>query len=73
MSAEPWVSVRPNDIFPEEFRRVLYFPGPAREALFARHGDLFQPRFWRDVQKELCAGESPEIPPYAEERRLSFQ
>jgi isocitrate dehydrogenase kinase/phosphatase len=73
MSAEPWFSVRPNDIFPEEFPRFLYFPGPAREALFARHGDLFQPRFWRDVQKELRAGEPPEIPPYAEERRLSLQ
>ncbi len=44
MSAEPWFSVRPNDIFPEEFPRFLYFPGPAREALFERHGDLFQPR-----------------------------
>jgi len=73
MSAEPWFSVRPNDIFPEEFPRFLYFPEPAREALFARHGDLFQPRFWRDVQKELRAGEPPEILPYAEERRLSFQ
>ena len=73
MSAEPWFAVRPNDIFPEEFPHFLYFPGPAREALFARHGDLFQPRFWRDVQKELRAGEPPEILPYAEERRLSFQ
>jgi isocitrate dehydrogenase kinase/phosphatase len=34
MSAEPWFSVRPNDIFPEEFPHFLYFPGPAREALF---------------------------------------
>jgi isocitrate dehydrogenase kinase/phosphatase len=73
MSAEPWFSVRPNDIFPEEFPNFLYFPGPAREALFARHGDLFRPDFWHGVQKKLRAGELPEIPPYAEERRLSFQ
>jgi isocitrate dehydrogenase kinase/phosphatase len=73
MSAEPWFPVRPNDIFPEEFPNFLYFPGPAREALFARHGDLFRPDYWRGVQKKLRAGELPEIPPYAEVRRLSFQ
>jgi isocitrate dehydrogenase kinase/phosphatase len=73
MAAEPWFSVRPNDIFPEEFPNFLYFPGPAREALFARHSDLFRPDFWHGVQKKLRAGELPEIPPYAEERRLSFQ
>jgi len=72
MSAEPWFSVRPNDIFPEEFPHFLYFPGPAREALFERHGDLFRPEFWRGVQEKLRAGDLPEIPPYAEERRLRF-
>jgi len=70
MSAEPWFSVRPNDIFPEEFPNFLSFPGGAREALFERHGDLFRPDFWRGVQDKLRAGELPEIPPYAQERRL---
>ena len=71
MSAEPWFSVRPNDIFPEEFPSFLSFPETARVALFERHGDLFRPDFWRGVQEKLRAGELPEIPPYAEERRLS--
>ena len=70
ISAEPWFSVRPNDIFPEEFPNFLSFPESAREALFARHGDLFRPEFWRGVQEKLRAGELPEIPPYAQERRL---
>jgi isocitrate dehydrogenase kinase/phosphatase len=70
ISAEPWFSVRPNDIFPEEFPNFLFFPPGAREALFARHGDLFWPDFWRGVQEELRAGHLPEILPYAEERRL---
>lgn len=55
ISAEPWFSVRPNDIFPEEFPNFLSFPGPAREALFARHGDLFRPDFWRGAQKHCAA------------------
>jgi isocitrate dehydrogenase kinase/phosphatase len=70
ISAEPWFSVRPNDIFPEEFPNFLFFPEPARDALFARHGDLFRPDFWRGVQEKLRAGDLPEILPYAQERRL---
>ncbi len=70
MSAEPWFSVRPNDIFPEEFPSFLSFPEPARKALMERHGDLFHPDFWRGVQEKLRAGTLPEIFPYAPERRL---
>jgi isocitrate dehydrogenase kinase/phosphatase len=69
-SAEPWFSVRPNDIFPEEFPSFLWFPEAARKALFERHGDLFGPDFWRAVQEKIRAGELPEIPPFAPERRL---
>ncbi|HKP93550.1 MAG TPA: bifunctional isocitrate dehydrogenase kinase/phosphatase [Chthoniobacterales bacterium] len=70
ISAEPWFSVRPNDIFPEEFPNFLGFPEGAREALMARHGDLFTPGFWRGMQQKFVAGELPEIFPYPPERRL---
>jgi isocitrate dehydrogenase kinase/phosphatase len=70
LSAEPWFSVRPNDIFPEEFPNFLGFPDGAREALMARHGDLFQPGFWQGMQQKFLEGELPEIFPYAQERRL---
>ncbi|HYR78378.1 MAG TPA: bifunctional isocitrate dehydrogenase kinase/phosphatase, partial [Candidatus Dormibacteraeota bacterium] len=73
ISAEPWFSVRPRDIFPEEFPRFLAFPEPARAALMERHGDLFRPEYWQGVQEELRAGQLPEILPYAEERRLGFR
>jgi isocitrate dehydrogenase kinase/phosphatase len=71
ISAEPWFSVRPNDIFPEEFPNFLSFPPQARKALLERHGDLFQPDFWRQVQEELRTGDLPEIPPYGQKRRLA--
>jgi isocitrate dehydrogenase kinase/phosphatase len=70
ISAEPWFSVRPNDIFPEEFPNFLGFPEAAREALMARHGDLFHPEFWRRMQQKFREGELPEILPYPAERRL---
>lgn len=70
MSAEPWFSVRDNDIFPEEFPRFLGLPEPARAALFEEHGDLFRANFWRELQKRLRAGEILEVFPYSAERRL---
>ena len=73
MAAEPWFSVRDNDIFPEEFPNFLAFPERAHEELFRRHGDLFRPEFWRGVQQKLRAGELPELLPYAQERRLAAQ
>ncbi|MFL6516309.1 MAG: bifunctional isocitrate dehydrogenase kinase/phosphatase [Chthoniobacterales bacterium] len=70
ISAEPWFSVRENDVFPEEFPRFLAMPEAARTELLRQHGDLFAAQFWRGVQATLRAGEMPEIFPYAAERRL---
>jgi len=70
MAAEPWFSVRENDIFPEEFKKFLAFPEPARTAFYEEHGDLFDPEYWRGMQAKLRAGEIPEVFPYKSSRRL---
>lgn len=70
IAAEPWFSVRENDIFPEEFPNFLALPESARSRLFEHHGDLFSAEFWRGVQRKLKQGEIPEIFPYGPERRL---
>jgi isocitrate dehydrogenase kinase/phosphatase len=71
ISAEPWFSVRENDVFPEEFLRFLAMPEAALAELLQHHGDLFRAEFWRKVQARLRAGQIPEIFPYAAERRLN--
>jgi isocitrate dehydrogenase kinase/phosphatase len=71
ISAEPWFSVRENDIFPEEFPRFLAMPEAAEAELFKHHADLFTAEFWRSVQSRLRSGDIPEIFPYRAERRLS--
>jgi isocitrate dehydrogenase kinase/phosphatase len=71
IAAEPWFSVRENDIFPEEFPQFLRLSEPARAALFERHADLFCAPFWRGMQEKLRAGEIPEVFPYSADRRLS--
>jgi isocitrate dehydrogenase kinase/phosphatase len=70
MAAEPWFSVRENDIFPEEFLQFLRFPDQAHASLLEQHADLFTPSFWRRMQEKLRAGEIPEVFPYNAERRL---
>lgn len=70
MSAEPWFSVRENDIFPEEFPKFLGLPEVAKAAFHEQHGDLFSPEFWQGVQAKLRKGVYPEVYPYEASCRL---
>jgi len=70
IAAEPWFTVRDNDIFPEEFERFLGLQGNWREVFLAHHADLFDPNFWRQHQARLNAGEVMHIFPYDRSRRL---
>ena len=71
VAAEPWFSVRHNDIFPEEFLQFLAFPKPALIALLEHHGEIFRADFWLAIQRQIQAGEIPEVFPYGAERRLA--
>ena len=71
IAAEPWFSVRENDIFPEEFLQFLSFPEPALAALLQHHREIFRADFWRAIQRQIRAGEIPEVFPYRAERRLT--
>jgi isocitrate dehydrogenase kinase/phosphatase len=71
MAAEPWFSVRESDIFPEEFMQFLAFPERARAALLQHHEEIFGADFWRTIQRQIRAGEIPEVFPYRAERRLA--
>ncbi len=69
MAAEPWYSVGPNDVFPEEFRTFLWIPPELKDVFEAHHGDLFTPAFWWEMQARVQAEEDPDIYPYARERQ----
>ncbi len=70
MAAEPWFSVGPGDVFPEEFETFLGLQGDLRRAFLDCHADLFDFRTWRDWQRRVAGGEQIEIFPYADEARL---
>jgi isocitrate dehydrogenase kinase/phosphatase len=67
---QPWYSVGENDIFPEEFRRFLWFPGPLRKVMEEYHGKLFTPEYWQELQERNRAGELLDFFPYPQEKRF---
>lgn len=69
MASEPWYSVGPNDVFPEEFPRFLFADSRLRQ-LFARlHGDLYDADYWKGLQQAIREGRVIDVFPYR--RRLN--
>ena len=70
MSGQPWYSVGPNDIFPEEFR--LFFSGNqrARKAFDNFHSDIYDVAFWQGLQDRLKAGRVEDSFPYPRDIRF---
>lgn len=70
MSAEPWYTVGPNDVFPEEFGSFLLGNRALRDAFMKHHGDLLEPEFWQHKQARIRAGVLEDVFPYPESLRF---
>ena len=70
MSAEPYYSVGPQDVFPEQFGSFLVSDPHAREIFLRRHRDLTTPEFWQAKQAHIRAGEQEDVFPYPESMRF---
>jgi isocitrate dehydrogenase kinase/phosphatase len=71
MQSEPYWSVGPNDVFPEQFARFLVTDPVAREIFLERHTDLMDPAFWSGKQAQVRAGVHEDVFPYPEEIRFT--
>lgn len=71
LSAEPWYSVAPNDVFPEEFAMLTACNPKVRKLFNQQHGDLLKVDYWRHVQKEVAMGKVLDVFPYPRTQRLS--
>ncbi|MEM9984192.1 MAG: bifunctional isocitrate dehydrogenase kinase/phosphatase, partial [Bacteroidota bacterium] len=69
-AGSPWFAVGPNDVFPEEFKHFLVGREDIREIFFQQHRDLFEPRFWIDIQRRLAQGEVVDVFPYRRRKRF---
>ena len=71
MSAEPWYSVSPGDVFPEEFRHWLCADpriGPLFEEM---HADLFRADYWRALQTRIRNGHVEDVYAYRRHQRFN--
>ncbi|MGA7985920.1 MAG: bifunctional isocitrate dehydrogenase kinase/phosphatase [Burkholderiales bacterium] len=70
MAAEPYWSVGPHDVFPEQFERFLVANPHAREVFMQLHGDLTDPAFWTGKQARIRAGIQEDVFSYPESCRF---
>ena len=56
LASEPWFSIGPRDIFPEEFATFLFAEERTRQAFLKYHQDLLDADFWIKKQDNIRAG-----------------
>jgi isocitrate dehydrogenase kinase/phosphatase len=70
MSAEPWYTVNPGDVFPEEFPTFLTTSQEIRRILFDTHPEIYDYRYWQQRQKKTASGIWEDIFPYDQQLRF---
>ncbi|MCX8085800.1 MAG: bifunctional isocitrate dehydrogenase kinase/phosphatase [Rhodocyclaceae bacterium] len=70
LSGEPWYSVGPRDVFPEEFASFLLVSPKIRAAFMKHHADLLDVAFWQQAQEEIRRGAIRDFFPYPETLRF---
>jgi isocitrate dehydrogenase kinase/phosphatase len=70
VSSEPWFSVGPHDVFPEELATYLFPRGHGGEAYDELNADLSDPSFWVATQDRIRAGIQDDVFPYPQEIRF---
>ncbi|HMM55670.1 MAG TPA: bifunctional isocitrate dehydrogenase kinase/phosphatase [Candidatus Desulfobacillus sp.] len=70
MADEPWYSVGPHDVFPEEFGTFLLGNPETRRVFMQHHADLLEPEFWQQTRQMILDGFVPDFFPYPEEMRF---
>ncbi|MEY4083411.1 MAG: Isocitrate dehydrogenase kinase/phosphatase [Pseudomonadota bacterium] len=70
MASEPWYTVGPNDVFPEEFEQFLLGQPRLRKPFLKYHSDLLQAEYWAAQQQRIRDGVLDDVFPYPEELRF---
>lgn len=70
MAAEAWYGVGAHDVFPEEFRRFLFGRPGIKRMFIEMHGDLFDPEYWKGLQRAIADGRVLDVFPYRRKKRF---
>lgn len=71
LASEPWYSIAPQDVFPEEFRHFLCSDKRIKPLFEQLHGDLFRAEYWQQIQQRILAGEVDDVYAYRRQQRFS--
>ncbi|WPN96867.1 bifunctional isocitrate dehydrogenase kinase/phosphatase [Pseudomonas sp. MUP55] len=64
MASEPWYSIGPLDVFPEEFPPFLFADAGQRRLFDELHGELYNADYWKGLQEAILAGKVIDVFPY---------
>lgn len=70
LSGEPWYSIHPNDVFPEELYRFIAPQKAFRDILMAKHPELADPSYWIACQNRIKQGHIESVFPYLSKSRF---
>ncbi len=66
MASEPWYTVGPNDVFPEEFEQFLLGQPRLRKPFMKYHAELLDADYWASQQRRIREGQLDDVYPYPE-------
>ncbi|UVJ45263.1 bifunctional isocitrate dehydrogenase kinase/phosphatase [Pseudomonas sp. LS1212] len=69
MASEPWYSIGPLDVFPEEFPPFLFADAGQRRLFSQLHGELYDADYWKGLQGAIRDGKVIDVFPYRRKGR----
>ncbi|SNY72971.1 bifunctional isocitrate dehydrogenase kinase/phosphatase [Enterobacter sp. CC120223-11] len=70
LASEPWYSVSPGDVFPEEFRHWLCADARIGPLFEEMHADLLRAEYWRGLQTRIRDGHVEDVFAYRKRQRF---
>lgn len=70
LADEPWYSVGPRDVFPEEFGPFLFADITLRKMFYEMHPEIFDADYWKGLQQAINDGRVIDVYPYRNKQRF---
>ena len=71
-ASEPWYTVDPGDVFPEEIATFALANRRYREAFLRHHANLLEASYWQQCQDKVANGVVSDVYPYPEKSRFCY-
>jgi len=71
-ASEPWYTVEPGDMFPEELATFALANPKYRRAFLKYHPELLEASYWQQAQQNVAKGIIEDVFPYPNEMRFGF-